>query len=1043
MTATQVRPAVTDPRVNAICSAGPEVFSGIVHQSQIWSPDPFDVEAIHAEARDGFHRLVGRASAPTPPAHGKSLLLLGESGSGKTHLLRAFRADVHESGAGYCGYLQLLTRMDDYARYILSGVIDSLEQPYRPGDPVSGLTRLARGLLDAIEVVPMEERRRLYEDALLEPDETARLVFRLADAAVQDPRFAGIDIDLIRGLLFVVANDVRIRPRVLKWLRCEDLGRFDREFLGDLVARPGPEMPLRTLIGLGRLMHSVHSAAFVVMVDQMEEVINMDQLTEAKGEVLRRVVSTVVDVMDGIPNAVVVLACLDDLFVVGKPLLPKPKLDRLERDPEPIRLTSKRSRDDVAALLRPRLEAVFEAAGVRLDPANPLAPYTPVDLEELVGLRTRDVIDQFRCHRETCVREGKWVKPWAGVISPPPSRPADWEQRWNDWHNAYKTPILDDENKLAELLAFAITTTSAEMPDGVYFAATPNANLIAVDVHPGGSAVDPLYVAVCDMNARGGGLGKQVEKAAKAAGEIPVVLVRSTEFPSSPNAVVTRDIVKLVKPKGRGRKVVVSNSDWRAMAAFREFHAKHKAEPGFAAWQKAERPLAELPAVTAILDLNTLLAQRPVSGERPLPPPPPPAVVQKVVADAPVRLGHTRGAAPAPVELKPKDLCRHAAFLGGSGSGKTTAALAIIEELLLAGVPAVLIDRKGDLARYADPAAWTTPEPDPERANRRERLRAAVDVALYTPGASADAGRPLAIPVVPDDLAQLSADDREQTARFAAASLGLMMGYRSKSLDPKRVILQKAIEVLARTPGRAITMDSLQQLVVEMDDTLTLELQGYEAKEYRTLGRDLLTLKHSYSRLLDRGERLDVDALLGRGLPPGRTRLAVVNTQFLGDADTIDFWVSQFLLTVDRWRAKNPADSLRAVFLFDEAEKYLPASNARQPATKGPMESLLRRARSAGIGLFLATQNPGDFDYRCRDQIVTWLVGKLTQKTGIDKLKPVLERRPEAADKLAGQKAGEFYLVREGDVTPVAAARNLIPTEQVPEDRILTLARPG
>ena len=40
---------------------------------------------------------------------------------------------------------------------------------------------------------------------------------------------------------------------------------------------------------------------------------------------------------------------------------------------------------------------------------------------------------------------------------------------------------------------------------------------------------------------------------------------------------------------------------------------------------------------------------------------------------------------------------RHAAVLGGSGSGKTTLALSLIEQLLLKGIPAVLIDRKGDL----------------------------------------------------------------------------------------------------------------------------------------------------------------------------------------------------------------------------------------------------------------------------------------------------------------------------------------------------------
>jgi DNA helicase HerA-like ATPase len=136
---------------------------------------------------------------------------------------------------------------------------------------------------------------------------------------------------------------------------------------------------------------------------------------------------------------------------------------------------------------------------------------------------------------------------------------------------------------------------------------------------------------------------------------------------------------------------------------------------------------------------------------------------------------------------------------------------------------------------------------------------------------------------------------------------------------------------------------------------------------------------------------------------------------------------------VDRGQAKNPADSLQAVFLFDEADLYLPATGAT-PATKGPMESLLKRARSAGLGMFLATQSPGDLDYRCRDQVLTWLIGRVKEPVAIAKLKPML-------DKLAGQKAGEFYLVREADVTPVAADRNLIPTEQVTEDRILMLAK--
>jgi DNA helicase HerA-like ATPase len=106
------------------------------------------------------------------------------------------------------------------------------------------------------------------------------------------------------------------------------------------------------------------------------------------------------------------------------------------------------------------------------------------------------------------------------------------------------------------------------------------------------------------------------------------------------------------------------------------------------------------------------------------------------------------------------------------------------------------------------------------------------------------------------------------------------------------------------------------------------------------------------------------------------------------------------------------------------------------------MEGLLRRARSAGVGIFLATQSPGDFDYKCRDQVLTWLIGRVQQPVAIAKLKPMLEAgRVDAAAKLPNQSAGQFYLVRESDVTPVQVDRNLIPTTQLPEDRILAAAR--
>jgi hypothetical protein len=1055
-TAAAPAPAVKD-RVAAYCSPdGPEVFSGVVHGAQVWTPDPFDVEDVHPEARAAFARLLGRASSPELPPHGKSLLLLGEAGSGKTHLMRAFRTAAHADGAGYCGYMQMLTRCDNYARYALSYLIDSLEQPYRPGDPATGLARLARGLLDALDMIPDADRQKLRED-ILEPAEVAALVFRFADIAVQYEQFAGIDINLLRAVLFLLPNDGRIRPKVLNWLRCEDMPKYDTEALGGLVPRPGPEMPLKTVVGLGRLMHAVHSAALVLLVDQLDEMIEVARTDAEPGEQFRSAVNTLIDIADALPNAVVVIGCIEDIYThaAERQYLSRPKLDRLEHDPEPIRLKGRRTVEEIRAIVGRRLEVFFDAFGIEPEPGGPLAPYAERHLAPLAGMRTRDVLAYFREHREACARARRWVEPPGSVAPPPPPPPPadNFAQLWSDFLAGAK-PVIVDEPKLADLLAWSISAASDEMPNGVVFGTDADDRFVEVEVQNGDGA-DKLLVAVCDRSAKGGGLGKQLEEVARRAGEIPSVFVRSTDFPLTPGAAVVKQLAKLCAPVGVHRRAVVANSDWRAMSAFRTFEQRHGEESGFARWRKSDRPLASLPSLRKVLDLDRLEAPGPPEPLPPSPPLPPAGRAKEPDAPMPaaptepeppdragsIPLGRTRGAVPLPVELEAKSLCRHAAFLGGSGSGKTTAALAVIEQLLLAGVPAVLLDRKGDLARYADPDAWAGPESDPARAARRAALRAAVEVALYTPGE--DSGRPLAIPVAPPGLSHAPAAEREQVAQFAAAGLGSMMGYKSKGVDPKLVILQKGIEALAAA-GQPITAKSLQKLVEQQDEALLALFDGqFEVKHFKALATDLLVLSHSHRRLLEGGEELDVDALLGRGTfaTPGKTRLSVVSTQFLGGTAATEFWVAQLLLSVDRWRAKNPAPEgvLQAAFLFDEADLYLPAVG--KPATKGPMEGLLRRARSAGIGLFLATQSPGDFDYKCRDQVLTWLIGRVKEPVAVGKLKPMLEPKPGAADRLADQKAGEFCLVREGDVQLIRADRNLLGTGQLAEDRVLTLAR--
>jgi hypothetical protein len=429
----------------------------------------------------------------------------------------------------------------------------------------------------------------------------------------------------------------------------------------------------------------------------------------------------------------------------------------------------------------------------------------------------------------------------------------------------------------------------------------------------------------------------------------------------------------------------------------------------------------------------------PASTPAPRPEPAPPSGL----ADRFI-IGTTSDRRGEPVAIEPAELTRHAAFLGAPGSGKTTAALGVVEQLLVRGVPAILVDRKGDLCAYARPDMGLRTGLDGELAERADRLRATVEVALYTP--RRPDGRPLSIAAVPAGLGALPSHEREQAAKFAAGALAGMMNYGDNKRDPSCLaILTKAIDLLSReSPQAAVSIGTLVEFIAEKDPALINEVGRLDVKLFDHLVQDLETLRLNQGDLLTaEGEPLDVEALLGLGAhrKPGKTRLNIISTKFLGTNQDVLFWVSQLLMTLGRWISRSPtADgSLQAVILFDEADLYLPA--VRQPATKEPMEHLLKRARSAGLGLLLATQSPGDLDYKCRDNIRTWFVGQVKEANSIAKMKPMLsECRVDVASRLPAQETGEFHLIRDGDVTAFKTHPSAVDPRQIPEDEIVRLA---
>jgi hypothetical protein len=274
--------------------------------------------------------------------------------------------------------------------------------------------------------------------------------------------------------------------------------------------------------------------------------------------------------------------------------------------------------------------------------------------------------------------------------------------------------------------------------------------------------------------------------------------------------------------------------------------------------------------------------------------------------------------------------------------------------------------------------------------------------------------------------------------------LGLVLGYRESQADNRaRAVLFAAVQVLLEIGHKAPSLKSLLDLM-SSEDAVLLERLGYlDQKLLGKLIQDTETFRQLNTRFLGAGaEPLSAESLLGKGghAKAGRTRLSVISTKFLGSNEIVQFWVAQLMIELGRFASAHPSRDLQAVIMLDESDLYLPAIG--KPASKQPLENALRRFRSNGIGIILATQSPGDLDYRCRENIQTWLVGRVKETRAIEKLRPVFG--PDGAkflEKLAQHDTGEFCVVRPDLLTKFKAEMNLVRTEQMRDSEILQAAR--
>ncbi|MGE3228478.1 MAG: helicase HerA-like domain-containing protein [Hyphomicrobium sp.] len=1078
----------------------------ITWEDDIWRADPVDVPEVHAKARRKFSELLaevtkGRSGAAT---QSRILLFHGQSGAGKTHLLRALRTAAHREGKAYFGYAQMTPDVSNYADYFLRRLVHSLEKPYDPdSEGASGLARLTARLVEDSEVLDKKDLRDL-RDGSHSDEELASLILRLADEIVASARFRDLelDINIVRALLYLERKDPRIDQRVRQYLFGRQLTQLAHQAVAALDPNTGEDRAFEIITALGTLMWTVERAALVFSIDQVEDLRFFDDAEER----FQKAARDLIQIANRLPNAIIIISCLEDFYGQVRGVLAQSYVDRIEKS-GPVPLLESRTPEEARLIIAKRLEHIAEQTG-GLGFPDPGKYFGPDFFEEFGGLSTRRLLEhaQNRLRDKAAPEEsgapvdGGWTSTLASVLggifgnasesetTRPLTPSVDYREAWERFQSASEAEIPSDENELLDVFQSALALAREEWGSLIKL----NIGRLEVsDEVPGldlrlshkSGHMSEVRVFLCNRSTQGGGLKRQLDKVLPMTAGKACIMLRASDYPPNKKNQTAQAFRKF--REGGGRLFTIPIPEWERMMMVREFHAHYKSDPGFQAWFEDAKLLSNMIAIVNILRLDLLgrtlprvtreadapsgiaapAAAAPARAPDPALPPPwslgasaPEALPANddelplsVILDetgsngTSILAGREVGSRGKAITLNMNVLKRHAAVLGGSGSGKTTLALCLIEQLLLKGIPAVLIDRKGDLCSYANPDVWRENEDEfSERRGEREKLADAIDVAVYTPGRSS--GRPISITLLPNGINELPDHEQQLLANLSAAALGDMLHLKNSATHQKQSgTLSVALRILGSRHSREVTLGDLIHLLEDEDAELTDLTQRMDpsGRIRRDLIAQLDSLRHRNSALFEGGgESLRMESLLGLGpyARDGRTRLSIIYTGFLGDNENILFWVAQFLSEALRFCQRNPNEELQAVVMFDEADLYIPA-NAK-PATAEPLQSLLKRARSAGLGLMLATQSPGDLDYKSRDQITSWFIGRVREDTALRKLKAAFQSESglDPAAVLPGQTVGEFHLVQEGLVRSMKAQRSLIEAEQVPFDRIEQLA---
>ena len=430
---------------------------------------------------------------------------------------------------------------------------------------------------------------------------------------------------------------------------------------------------------------------------------------------------------------------------------------------------------------------------------------------------------------------------------------------------------------------------------------------------------------------------------------------------------------------------------------------------------------------------------------------PPPKTNRKIKAKG-MLLGERRDNGEI-IQIDKMVLARHAAMLGSTGSGKTVMAKTVIEEAALAGIPALILDPQGDLARLALAIDEKSLAEQGGEVSRMKKLMEKMEVRIWTPLRSK--GLPLCIDPFRAPPADLDPEEAITAWDMVAAGFSNLAGFDVEKTQGK-VVKPFLYEILVN--GTRLGLDvsdfrGLSKVVREPQENFTralypeafLDIEGEEKPEVPSW--DEIMFEHGlrdYDDMLPKSTRNDLarrlsafssgvnQLLFANGVPididsfcepamPGKVPLNIVYLNTIQDEAQKQYFVQELARELYDWMlTQQPAEGeLKLLFFMDEVAPYLPP-HPRNPPAKDLIKLIFKQARKYGVACVLATQNVSDVDYKILAQANTTFIGRFTQPQDVEKVRHLLKESGGDQDlvrQLPTLGPGQFQMVAP-DVDP-------------------------